>query len=230
MTGGVASAPAPARGEEVRTGAADQLLTVGEQIERVFERGEPDAPVAREQARDLVRAVTELYGAGLARVLELADAQGVLDGPLLACIAEDPLVSALLLVHGLHPLDPGERVRRALARIEGQLAEHGAVAELIDDGPADSAVGGVDSGVGGVGGADGTGGALRIRVVGGGGCASTSASLLELVRATAEDAAPDAPAVEVVAQAPKSTGSGGAGAFIPLATLTTPTTRKAVVA
>ena len=45
-----------------RLSETDRLLAAGERIERVLERGAPGSPVAREDARDLVRVLTELYG------------------------------------------------------------------------------------------------------------------------------------------------------------------------
>jgi hypothetical protein len=81
---------------------------VGE-IERL---GDPDA---RGLAREVVRAVLELHGAGLARLLGTLGSAGepaaraILDG-----CARDPLVSSLLLLHGLHPVALETRVRGAV--------------------------------------------------------------------------------------------------------------------
>lgn len=102
--------------------AADRLQEVGERIERLLEGGVPDAPVAREDARELVRIVTELYGSGLERLLELAHETGALTGTLVERLADDELVSALLLIHGLHPFGVRERVERAL-RGEAEVVE-----------------------------------------------------------------------------------------------------------
>jgi len=70
-------------------------------------------PLAREQARDTVHAVAELYGECLARVLRHADAAAT------AAIVADELVSHLLLVHELHPEPVERRVRRALGDMRG---------------------------------------------------------------------------------------------------------------
>ena len=69
-------------------------------------------PVARERAEELVRLVTDLYGAGLERLLEVLADAGRLDEALLDALAADELVASLLLVHGLHPYDVGTRVAR----------------------------------------------------------------------------------------------------------------------
>jgi hypothetical protein len=67
-------------------------------------------------AQALVRAVLDMHGAGLARILELVGASK--EG---ACLVEalgrDDLVSSLLLLHGLHPTSLEARVRVALGRI-----------------------------------------------------------------------------------------------------------------
>jgi hypothetical protein len=68
----------------------------------------PELPAAT-HARALVQEVLALHGRGLARALELVgDATA-------AKLADDPLVAALLLLHGLHPRPLAERARAALA-------------------------------------------------------------------------------------------------------------------
>jgi hypothetical protein len=69
-----------------------------------------DDPAARETTLDVVQALVELYGEGLARIVtSLPAAAG-------EALAEDELVEHLLLLHDLHPLPVEERVRRALDR------------------------------------------------------------------------------------------------------------------
>ena len=64
---------------------------------------------ARDMALDVVQALVELYGEGLARIVaSLPAATG-------EALAEDELVEHLLLLHDLHPVPLEERVRRALA-------------------------------------------------------------------------------------------------------------------
>jgi hypothetical protein len=58
------------------------------------------------QAMEAVQAVVEMYGEGLARIMERVDAAALLD---------DELVEHLLLLHDLHPVPVEERVRAALA-------------------------------------------------------------------------------------------------------------------
>jgi Fe-S cluster biogenesis protein NfuA len=169
---------------------ADRLVQVGDRIEQVLEHGDPARPVARDDARDLLRLITDLYGAGLERILRIADEAGALDDALLSRLADDPLVGSLLLVHGLHPDSVERRVARALEELRPQLERHDVTAEAVVA-------------------EDGT---IRVRVVGAGGCVSTSAALVGIVRAAVEEAAPDA-GVEV------EQTRAAAGAFIPLESL-----------
>lgn len=169
---------------------ADRLVEVGERIERVLEHGDPARPVARDAARDLLRLVTDLYGAGLERILSVADELGALDDALLSRLADDPLVGSLLLVHGLHPDSVEQRVARALEELRPQLERHEVqVAADVDQ--------------------DGT---VLLRLTGAGGCASTSQALVGSVQTAVEDAAPDA-VVKV------ETARAEAGTFISLDSL-----------
>lgn len=82
------------------------------------------------EALDTVRALVEIYGEALARVVTIATetAPGLHDA-----LGRDELVGHLLLVHDLHPHDPATRIRRALEELGPRLA-----AELTgyDDGVA----------------------------------------------------------------------------------------------
>ncbi|MEY9928764.1 hypothetical protein ABH926_003403 [Catenulispora sp. GP43] len=178
---------------------ADRLVEVGERIERVLEQGDPARPVARDEARDLLRLVTDLYGAGLERLLAIADETGALDDALLSRLAADPLVGSLLLVHGLHPDSVEQRVARALDELRPQLERHEVGVE------ADASQGGT----------------VLLRVTGAGGCASTSEALVGSIRAAVEDAAPDA-VVKV------ETARAAAETFISLDSLMPGLTKKPV--
>ena len=79
-------------------------------------------------AEELVTCLVRLYGNGLERIMRLTRDDSRLQSRLIA----DPLVESLLLIHDLHPLDVGTRVRRGLGRL-------GLGAELVsvdDDGTA----------------------------------------------------------------------------------------------
>src|SRR5262249_45079396 len=81
--------------------------------------------VARECARELVRTVLDLHAAGLAKLLELAARVGDSGSDLVERFARDPLVSSLLLLHGLHPVPVERRVADALERVRPRLHPDG---------------------------------------------------------------------------------------------------------
>ncbi|WP_331771608.1 hypothetical protein OG948_49365 (plasmid) [Embleya sp. NBC_00888] len=92
----------------------------GLRVEEILTRLDDGAdPGVRAGAEELVRALMDFYGAGLARLAALlrdadADRRGVLD---------DELVTALLVLHDLHPDDVPTRVARGLAAHPEHRAE-----------------------------------------------------------------------------------------------------------
>jgi Fe-S cluster biogenesis protein NfuA len=86
---------------------------------------------AREIAQALLQVVLDLHAGGLARLAEIvAEAEGR-DGPIAARLGQDRQVSALLLLHGLHPLDLQSRVRRAVDGLRAALGAQGLCIELV---------------------------------------------------------------------------------------------------
>jgi Fe-S cluster biogenesis protein NfuA len=89
--------------------------------------GAADSAVAA-QARELVQALLELHATTLERALEIVHEN---DFTLVDKLADDPLVSNLLILHGLHPLDLEARVRGALEKVKPRLGVHGGSVEVI---------------------------------------------------------------------------------------------------
>ncbi len=87
-------------------------------------------PVAAARATAVVSALLELYGAGLARMVEEISERD--DGALAAAFADDELISHLLLLHGLHPVSLGDRIVGALDEVRPYLESHGGNVELVD--------------------------------------------------------------------------------------------------
>jgi Fe-S cluster biogenesis protein NfuA len=86
---------------------------------------------ARAATEELVQTILDMYGGGLARILELvAQAEGP-DHALTQALARDDLVGALFLLHGLHPLDLKTRLLQALDALQPSLQSRGSTAELI---------------------------------------------------------------------------------------------------
>lgn len=103
-----------------------QWRTAGDRIQTLLDSCAAAGTGAHERARQLVREVVALYGAGLEQILRLG-------GPQLAeRLATDDLVASLLLVHGLHPHNVDRRVSDALDRVRPYLGSHGGDVELID--------------------------------------------------------------------------------------------------
>jgi NifU-like domain len=87
---------------------------------------------ARDIAQALLQVVLELHASGLARVAEIvADVNGP-DGPIVTRLAQDRQVSALLLLHGLHPQDLGSRARHAVEGLRAPLGAQGMHIELVN--------------------------------------------------------------------------------------------------
>jgi Fe-S cluster biogenesis protein NfuA len=122
-------------------------------VESLLEQIEEDP-----RATAAVEAVVALYGEALARLLAGADP------------TEDELVSHLLLVHDLHPVDLETRVRQALEGVRPYLGSHGGDVELL----------GVEDGV------------ARLRLAGTcNGCPSSTVTLQNAIEEALLKAAPD---------------------------------------
>jgi Fe-S cluster biogenesis protein NfuA/nitrite reductase/ring-hydroxylating ferredoxin subunit len=107
---------------------SQELVTT---VERLLEEVEqlPD-PETRERTTEVVRALLELYGAGLERIVEQLAARDE-HGDLARALTGDELVSHLLLLHGLHPVALEQRVLDALEEVRPYLESHGGNVELL---------------------------------------------------------------------------------------------------
>jgi len=87
-------------------------------------------PVFRASAVELVRALLDVHRAGLAQTLEQILRQGEPGQAMLNELLQNDLVSRLLLLHGLHPVDLPTRLQRALDSLGPRLRTLGAHVEL----------------------------------------------------------------------------------------------------
>lgn len=85
----------------------------------------PESP-ARARARQIVRAVLDLHASALTRMIELIAGATAAGPVLIEQLARDPLVSGVLLLHGLHPDDLESRVRGAVDGLDALLRAQGA--------------------------------------------------------------------------------------------------------
>lgn len=119
---------------------------------------------------ELLEEMLALHGEGLSRIL------GTMDPETRDRLAEDPVISSMLLVHGLHPLPLSERVDRALASVRPYLESHGGDVALL----------GIEDGV------------AQLLLKGScNGCASSAATLELAIEKALEQEAPDLLGVEV---------------------------------
>lgn len=147
------------------------LESLLQQVERI-----PDAPI-RDLVRGIIQSMMEFHGAGLSRMLEHLGRAGEAGRTALADMAHDELVSNLLLLYGLHPLDIAARVRLALDSARPYLASHGGNVELLELTPA---------------------GVVRLRMQGScHGCPSSAVTLKSTIEQAIYDKAPDIAGIEV---------------------------------
>jgi Fe-S cluster biogenesis protein NfuA/nitrite reductase/ring-hydroxylating ferredoxin subunit len=131
-------------------------------------------PNARQKTAEIIQVLLELYGEGLARVMETI-AEGEERERIFQAFADDELVSHLLLLHGMHPLDVETRVVRALEEVRPYLQSHGGNVELL----------GVEGGV------------AHLRMQGScDGCPSSAMTLKLAIEEAVQKAAPDLEGIE----------------------------------
>jgi hypothetical protein len=88
-------------------------------------------PAARAAAKQLVQYLMDLHGTGLERILEIVFQSGDGGARIIDELGNDPLVSSLLILYGLHPDDLQTRVERKLQQIVSKLHRMGAEARLV---------------------------------------------------------------------------------------------------
>jgi Fe-S cluster biogenesis protein NfuA/nitrite reductase/ring-hydroxylating ferredoxin subunit len=170
------------------TGTPDPAA-VGDRIATLLDACAAAGPAAASRAEELVGLVVDLYGSGLERLLDVLADAGRLDDVAQDALADDELVAALLLVHGLHPHDVGTRVRRALDGVRPYLGSHGGDVALLEVTPD---------------------GVVRLQFSGTcSSCPSSAATLQLAVEGAVAAAAPETTGIELVEQ-PRPAG------FVPL--------------
>lgn len=90
----------------------------------------PD-PRARAVTEELIQALLDMYGEGLARVLELTREAGTTGHALIESFVGDELLASLFVLHGLHPFSIEARVSQALVKVRASIKSHGGSVELI---------------------------------------------------------------------------------------------------
>jgi Fe-S cluster biogenesis protein NfuA len=157
--------------------APHNLRATGDRIEQLLDELQATAdPRSYDRACELLRLVSDLYGGGLTRVVELVSEQAP---GLLGALVDDELVASLMLVHGLHPETLEERVQTGLAQVRPLLAAHAGDVELL--------------------GIDAVAGAVQLRLLGScDGCPSSSVTLQMAVERAITESAPEIVRIDVV--------------------------------
>jgi Fe-S cluster biogenesis protein NfuA/nitrite reductase/ring-hydroxylating ferredoxin subunit len=170
-------------------GGAQSLHDVGDRIERLLAEVRSTAsPSVAERVDELMRSTVELYGAGLARVMDILAASGHRDD-VLAALAKDDLVASLLILHGLHPQDFAARVHNALEKVRPYLGSHGGGVEIAE--------------------ADERTGVVRLRMQGScDGCPSSAITVKLAVEGAIREMAPEVQRIEVEGMPESSNGNG----------------------
>ena len=130
-------------------------------------------PEARARTAEMVQTLLELYGEGLGRIVESVGRLGSED--LKDELLGDELITHLLLLHGLHPIDVQTRVLGALDEVRPYLESHGGNVQFL----------GIGDGV------------ARVRLEGScDGCPSSTMTLKLAIEEAVQKAAPELEGVE----------------------------------
>jgi len=144
-----------------------RLETLLEEIESF------EDPEAQAKTAEMVQTLLELYGEGLGRIVESVGRLGSED--LKDELLGDELITHLLLLHGLHPVDVETRVLGALDEVRPYLESHGGNVQFL----------GIGDGV------------ARVRLEGScDGCPSSTMTLKLAIEEAVQKAAPELEGVE----------------------------------
>lgn len=151
-------------------------------------------PESRASAKALVQLLLDLHAVGLERVMDIIAKNGDSGQHAIDDLGRDPLVSSLLVLYGLHPLDLESRVAQAVEKVQPRVRKGGGELELL----------GIENGVV----------SLRLHV-NGHGCGSTKSTLKAMVEDALYEAAPDLNKLLIEGLEEEA----GASGFVPLGKL-----------
>jgi hypothetical protein len=148
-------------------------------------------PGIRERLLGVLLVVLDFHRHGLAQLMQHLRQGGEAGGAVIDTLCKDDLVSSLLLLHDLHPMDLATRLRQAMDNAAAQWAKAGADVRLVSISP---------------------GGMVQLKVVQNGRGSSTLRRSIEQVIYAA---APDAAGVNIEGLPERDNKSG----FVPLSAL-----------
>ncbi|HZZ29810.1 MAG TPA: NifU family protein [Pirellulales bacterium] len=131
-------------------------------------------PATNSRLQEIIQALLDYHGAAVARLIEtVRQAKGP---DVVQKLTDDDLVSSLLLLYDLHPVDLQTRVESALDKVRPYLRSHGGEVELLS----------IDNGV------------VRLRMQGScHGCPSSAVTMQTTIEQAIYAAAPDVVRLEV---------------------------------
>jgi len=145
----------------------EDMQRIGELVQEIESMADP---AVRASTKSLVQSIMDLHGRVLEKALDLVGEAGEPGMSIIDRLGDDPLVSSVLILYGLHPEDIQSRVVKAVGRIRPQLRKQGCEVELLE----------VNDG------------AIRLRVeTGSHSCGSTTKTLQASLEGAIYDAAPD---------------------------------------
>jgi len=151
-------------------------------------------PESRASAKALVQLLLDLHAVGLERVMEIIAKSGDSGQRVIDDLGRDPLISSLLVLYGLHPLDLEIRVTQAVEKLLPRVRKGGGELELL----------GIENG------------AVRLHLqVTGHTCGSTKTTLKAMVEDAMYEAAPDMARLLIAGLEDPA----GASGFVPLGKL-----------
>ena len=110
----------------------DEMNRLGRRFQELMEEVEtlPDSR-ARELAGECMTSLLGFYGQGLERMLNIVKRSGIGGQKAYDDLLHDRAVSGMLLIHRLHPVDLGTRLREALEKIRPYMQSHVGNVELL---------------------------------------------------------------------------------------------------
>jgi Fe-S cluster biogenesis protein NfuA len=104
--------------------ASDRIESLVRELDSV------DDPTMRQNAEELIRLLTEMYGAAFGRILQILKQDEAAER-VVNSLCKDSLVASLLGFHGLHPKSIETRITEALDRLQPHLSPRGGTVELV---------------------------------------------------------------------------------------------------
>jgi Fe-S cluster biogenesis protein NfuA len=153
-------------------GLHERIVRIESLIEQMKSAADPETRAA---SLELVQTMMEFHNVGIDRMMEIIANNEEGGGTILNAFTHDDIVSTVLLLHDLHPIDLETRVVDALETVRPYLRSHGGNVELVE----------VEDRI------------VRLKLVGNcNSCPSSELTMKSAIERAIHDAAPDVVAIE----------------------------------